>query len=253
MDFSCGSMSGCLFRWWHHRDFAMWFLGELSGWGFLTQSHQHAVVCAGLHVKCPLLLPDFNQNWNLPTDFSKTPHYQISWLSVKWYKCFCVWIDRQTWWKHLEEMSRSTMKLASTIKEYVLSSKQIVIQHSCLKFKCICKLNYWNHQCGFQSHILHVSDTGKNGSTLWQCIICLQFLRNCVNHKRSILQHGYSICPMKLIRLVKMCLDKICRKVCFCFDSSPIHNLIQDVLLLPLFNFALEYYVRKVQEYLVGL
>jgi hypothetical protein len=33
---------------------------------------------AGLHAKCPLLLFDFNQNWNVSTDFSKTPQRQIS-------------------------------------------------------------------------------------------------------------------------------------------------------------------------------
>jgi hypothetical protein len=32
----------------------------------------------GLHVKCPLLLPDFNQNWNVPTNLSRTRLYEIS-------------------------------------------------------------------------------------------------------------------------------------------------------------------------------
>jgi hypothetical protein len=32
----------------------------------------------GLHLKCQLLLSDFDQNWNVPTNFSKTLHYQIS-------------------------------------------------------------------------------------------------------------------------------------------------------------------------------
>jgi hypothetical protein len=31
----------------------------------------------GLHVKCLLFLYDFNPNWNVPTGFSKTYHYQI--------------------------------------------------------------------------------------------------------------------------------------------------------------------------------
>jgi hypothetical protein len=40
--------------------------------GFPTQSH------VGLHEKCLLLLSDFNQNWNVSTEFSETPQYQIS-------------------------------------------------------------------------------------------------------------------------------------------------------------------------------
>jgi hypothetical protein len=31
----------------------------------------------GCRVKCPLLLSDFDQNWNVVTNFSKTPLYQI--------------------------------------------------------------------------------------------------------------------------------------------------------------------------------
>jgi hypothetical protein len=32
----------------------------------------HAEMQAGLYVKQPLVLPDFNQRWNMPTNFSKT-------------------------------------------------------------------------------------------------------------------------------------------------------------------------------------
>jgi len=37
-----------------------------------------------LHVKCPILLSDFNQICNISTDFHKTPRYQISWKSFQW-------------------------------------------------------------------------------------------------------------------------------------------------------------------------
>lgn len=30
-----------------------------------------------LYVKCPLLLSNFNQNWNVLTNFSKTPHVRF--------------------------------------------------------------------------------------------------------------------------------------------------------------------------------
>lgn len=36
----------------------------------------------GLHVKCSLLLFDLNQNYNVSTNFRKTPKYTISWKYV---------------------------------------------------------------------------------------------------------------------------------------------------------------------------
>ena len=37
-----------------------------------------------LHVKCPILLSDFNQICNISTDFHKTPRHQISRKSFQW-------------------------------------------------------------------------------------------------------------------------------------------------------------------------
>jgi hypothetical protein len=65
----------------------------LSGWGFPTQSILHAEMHVGLHSKFLLFLSNLNQNWNVLTNFSSNPQYQISWKSVQW---FWVVTCRQT-------------------------------------------------------------------------------------------------------------------------------------------------------------
>jgi hypothetical protein len=38
----------------------------------------NSVNVLGIHVKYPILLPDFNQIWDFSTDFLKSSQYQIS-------------------------------------------------------------------------------------------------------------------------------------------------------------------------------
>jgi len=50
-----------------------------------------------LHVKYPLLLLDFKENWMFSTDFRKILRYQISWKSVQWKPSCSMRTDGRTW------------------------------------------------------------------------------------------------------------------------------------------------------------
>jgi hypothetical protein len=89
----------------------------------------------------------------------------------------------------------------------------------------------------------------------------LQCVKNaCDSARREVLYYIFTEfgVPMKLLRLIKMCLNETYGKVCLCknlFDMLPVQNgLKQSATLLPwLYSVALDYCIRKVQENQVGL
>jgi hypothetical protein len=124
-----------------------------------------------------------------------------------------------------------------------------------------------DHQCGFrcnrsttdQIFCIHqiLEKKWEYNETVHQVFIDLKKAYDLV--RREIL---YSIfiefgVPMKLLRLIKMCLNEMYSKVYRknLSDNFPTQNGLKqgDTLLLLLFNFALEYAIRKVCEKQLGV
>jgi hypothetical protein len=88
----------------------------------------------------------------------------------------------------------------------------------------------------------------------------IDFKKVCDLVKREVLYNillEFGI-PKKLVRLIKMCLNVTCSKICIgkhMSDKFPIQNGLKqgDTLSPLLFSFALGYAIRRVQENRVSL
>jgi hypothetical protein len=62
----------------------------------------------GLHVSCPLLLPDFNQNWYISTNLVISKEYKISWKSLQGPFSLCHAHRHGEAWKGFVVVTRCT-------------------------------------------------------------------------------------------------------------------------------------------------
>jgi hypothetical protein len=74
----------------------------------LVGDSQKTLLCNEMHVcphaKCPLLLSNFNQNWNVSTDLVKLPQYEVSHKSVQQFSTCCM-----------QQMDKTDMKLTGAL------------------------------------------------------------------------------------------------------------------------------------------
>jgi competence transcription factor ComK len=72
-----------------------WFSLQLLSETFIPGIIQPEVI--GLHVKYPLLMPDFNKTWIFVTDFQKILKCQIWWKSSQWEQSCSTLAGRQSY------------------------------------------------------------------------------------------------------------------------------------------------------------
>jgi hypothetical protein len=73
----------------------------------------------GLHVTCPLMSTDINENWSIYTTFSGARQYKNSWKSIHRYLDCYMWTD-------------NTVKLTRTFLNFLLGKRQN--RHHCRRF-----------------------------------------------------------------------------------------------------------------------
>jgi hypothetical protein len=85
-----------------------------------------------------------------------------------------------------------------------------------------------------------LTDTGENMGTQWDCASAVYRLQESLDSVRWEVLYNILIefsIPLKLVRLIKMCLNKTCSKVCagkHLSDAFPIKNGLKqgDILSL---------------------
>jgi hypothetical protein len=121
-----------------------------------------------------------------------------------------------------------------------------------------------DNQCGFwhnrsaTNHIFCICQCWrKNGSIVGQYTLFLYFKKVCHSVRQQILYSILTeICmPVKLVRLIRIRLNKTCSKVCIgkiLSDAFHVQNSLKQGNFLSslLFNFALDYIIRKDQNWM---
>jgi hypothetical protein len=105
----------------------------------------------GLHVKCPLLLSDFNDTLIFWTDIRKILKYQISWKSLQWDPSCVVRTDGRT------DRRTDMTKLIVTIRSFAIAShnsfdNSVICSLKCVIYpfeKCECCVIYTKFQLVF--------------------------------------------------------------------------------------------------------